>query len=91
MIKRGFWFKLIIVLIIAFAIRPIIFYWIFIWPTILAPYYFLKLMGYNTILLLNEFTIIANRQSLVFVTACVATAAYYLLTLLILFTKELSW
>ena len=48
-------------------------------------------MGYNTILLLNEFTIIANRQSLVFVTACVATAAYYLLTLLILFTKELSW
>ena len=53
------------------------------------PYYLLRLFSYNITLIQNG--LIVNGQILNFIDACVASSAYYLLVLLILFTKDIEF
>lgn len=82
--------KLVIRIVIALALFLIpinIFYLIYLKPTLV--YSFLTLSVYNPILW-ND-SLIINNDILKFVPACIASIAYYLLAVLILFTKDLSF
>jgi len=80
--------SLLIRLILALVIPFSLFYVIFYKPTILIPYWILIAFGYNAIL--GSKTILINNTMFSFVSACVAASAYYLLTLLILTTKDIG-
>ena len=63
--------------------------------TILAPltfystYFITKLLQYSPVILEKELLLVQG-QTLKFIAACTAASAYYLLTLLILFTKDIK-
>ena len=88
-------FKLILRVFFAFILNPIFWYWILIWPSIILPYILLKIFGFDVSLSMNIFTniftIYSGNYALEFVEACVASSAYYLLTLLILMTKDIPF
>ncbi len=84
-------FNLILRVFFAFILNPLVWYWIFIWPSIILPYALLKIFGFDVLLSLKDFTIYSGNYALEFVEACVASSAYYLLTLLILMTKDISF
>ncbi len=84
-------FKLILRVFLAFILNPFVWYWIFIWPTMLLPYFLLKIFGFEAVLSLSSFTIYSGNYALEFIEACVASSAYFLLSLLILTTKDIGW
>lgn len=63
--------------------------------TVLAPltfystYFIAKLLQYSPVILEKELLLVQG-QTLKFIAACTAASAYYLLTLLILFTKDIK-
>lgn len=63
--------------------------------TILAPltfystYFIAKLLQYSPVIIEKELLLVQG-QTLKFIAACAAASAYYLLTLLILFTKDIK-
>jgi len=74
---------------IAIMIIPFnIFEFLFSDITLYLSYNFLKTLGYNVHLAGDLLKI--NNYALKFIPACVATSAYYLLTLLILLTRNIS-
>lgn len=65
-----------------------IFYLLFAKITLLGSLPFIYLSGYS--FNVEGYTLVLNGQNLEFVSACIATSAYYLLALLILLTKDLK-
>lgn len=65
-----------------------VFYLLFSNITLYGSLPFLYLAGYS--LQVEGYSLIINGQSLEFVSACVATSAYYLLALLVLLTKDVN-
>jgi len=83
-------YKLIIrmcILLSIFLIPINIFHIIFSKATLILSYNLLNIFNLNPTLIFNS--IIINDFNLIFVPACVATSAYYLLTALILLTKDI--
>jgi exosortase/archaeosortase family protein len=64
------------------------FYFIFTPVTVYGSGFLLSLLGYNVIINGNRLSI--GDSSFVFIEACIALAAYYLLFLLVIFTKDLG-
>ena len=82
--------KLIIricILLAVFLIPVNIFLVIFSKATLIMSYNLLNILGFDSIL--KTESIIIQGFNLIFVPACVATSAYYLLTALILLTKDI--
>ncbi len=63
-------------------------YLIFTPISVYSSWFLLKILGYEAIIHGSKLSI--NGAQFIFVEACIALAAYYLLLLLILFTKDLS-
>lgn len=77
-----------LVLALALFLIPFnVFYLIFLKPTLLLS--FLTLNSYNPVLVADS--LIIGKDTLMFVPACIATSAYYLLAILILFTKDINF
>jgi exosortase/archaeosortase family protein len=74
-------------LLLIFIIPINIFQILFSKITLVLSYNLLDILGFNPIL--RSESIIIQEFNLVFVSACVATSAYYLLTALILLTKDI--
>ena len=75
--------------LLAFLLNPVVFYFIFAPITLFLSY--LILLGYHPIVSFAENTILIKGTLLNFVKGCIAPSAYYLLTLLVLFSKDISW
>src|SRR3989304_5734427 len=86
-----YYHKLILRYIIALIIRPTIFHWIFLPLTILPTFLILRLLQFPALLRYEYNSIYLNNTIYSFVPACVAAFAYYLLILLILLTKDISF
>lgn len=84
-------YNLILRVVLALLIRPEIFTFSLMFLTIYFPYLLLLVLGYKVQLIYSAKTILVNGGSLQFVDACVANSAYYLLTLLILTTKDIGF
>lgn len=82
--------KLIVRVLIALIIRPSIFYVIFSYLTIYVPFLLLRLFGFNAIIEPSVSSIYINQYSFFFVPACIASSAYYLMSLLVLTTRDIS-
>ena len=67
-----------------------LFYRIFYPPTILVSFVVLKLFIKNLVINFSEHYLSPGCGKLMFVEACVASTAYYLWSLLVLFTKDLG-
>nr|MBI4156228.1 pacearchaeosortase [Candidatus Woesearchaeota archaeon] len=81
--------KLVIRVIVALllVLIPInVFYLLLLKPTLFLT--FISMNFYEPII--NSSSLIINNEILVFIPACIATSAYYLLAGLVLFTKDLS-
>ena len=81
---------LILRIIFALLIRPEIFFYTLLIPTMAFPYFVVKLFGYNVSFLLSANTLLVNNEYITFVEACIATSAYYLLVLLLFTTKGIG-
>lgn len=78
-----------ILIAVLLLIIPInVFYFLFSKITLLASLPFLYLLGYS--INVKGYILFLDGQSLEFIPACVATSAYYLLTLLVLLTKDVK-
>lgn len=64
------------------------FYAIFNPATIYSSWFLLRIFGYNAII--NGMTLLVNGGGFAFIAACIALSAYYLLFLLVIFTKGLG-
>ena len=84
-----YYLNLSIRVIFAFLINPSVLYFLFYPITVLFSY--LLLTPYGAMLSFSEKKIFVEGHVLNFVIGCIAPSAYYLLTLLVLFTKELTW
>jgi len=80
--------RILIAVILALLFK---FYYIIFTPITLGIVgFFLKLFGYNAIMDFSLKKIIIGYNSLDFVEACIAGSAYFLFSLLVLFTKNLG-
>ena len=82
--------NLIVRVIIAIVVTSVynFFYNIFTPATVYGSWILLKLFGYSGSIIGNVMTI--RNANFIFIEACIALAAYYLLFLLVIFTKDLS-
>ncbi len=70
------------------AFPPVIFYIIFLPLTIYPVFFIFKLFSFQVTLAKDILTL--NSQPLVFVSACIAPYAYYLILMLIMLTKDIK-
>ncbi len=82
-------YNLILRLLIPFILNIKVLFIILFPLTIYSVYFFFKLFNYN--ILINKEILTINNQQFIFVQACIASSAYFLLLLLIVLTKDLSW
>lgn len=85
----GYYGSLIIRVLIAIIIPYQIFYYLFKPVTIVLSEVGLRILGYSTVVV-NDY-ILVNDALFEFIPACIAGSAYYLLILLILFTKDINF
>ena len=82
---------LLLRIIIAITI-PLKFYYFLFFPLTIYPVYLLlSILGYPVLLDFTQKMILSNGISIRLIDACIAGFAYFLLTLLILFTKDIEW